>query len=282
MFDELVLKNVKDATVALGLVEKGSAKPLKICGSGFLIDPNGYIMTAGHVSDAIRGWINYYKEQKIELERAAFMLDPHGDRVDFVTAELDERVARFHPVQKPKGYTMADDIDIAVCKIIAKVSNLPRLRIRNSDVVLYEEVAMCGYPRGSQSLNLSTAYIGIRLSPVMQFGRVVSLFLVDSAPAPNGFQTDIVGTGGSSGSAIVDLKGNVVGIALEVFGADIMKLPKNESTLYIAKVGLVYGLTTNMLNVIFNNVADFFERNIKNIPYPFDTTTIYPTNFRRL
>jgi hypothetical protein len=86
------------------LVEKGSAKPLKICGSGFLIDPNGYIMTAGHVSDAIRWWINYYKEQKIELERTAFMLDPHGDRVDFVTAELDERVARFHPVQKPKGY----------------------------------------------------------------------------------------------------------------------------------------------------------------------------------
>ncbi len=39
MFDELVLKNVKAATVALGLVEKGSAKPLKICGSGFLIDP---------------------------------------------------------------------------------------------------------------------------------------------------------------------------------------------------------------------------------------------------
>jgi hypothetical protein len=48
------------------------------------------------------------------------MLDPHGDRVDFVTAELDERIARLHPVQKPKGYTMADDIDIAVCKIIAK------------------------------------------------------------------------------------------------------------------------------------------------------------------
>lgn len=45
MFDELVLKNVKGATVALGLVEKGSAKPLKICGSGFLIDPNGHIIT---------------------------------------------------------------------------------------------------------------------------------------------------------------------------------------------------------------------------------------------
>ena len=65
MFDELVLKNVKGATVALGLVEKGSARPLKICGSGFLIDPNGYIMTAGHVSDAIRGWINTTKNKRL-------------------------------------------------------------------------------------------------------------------------------------------------------------------------------------------------------------------------
>jgi hypothetical protein len=55
-----------------------------------------------------------------------------------------------------------------------------------------------------------------------------------------------------------------------------------ESTRYTAKVGLVYSLTTNMLNVILNNVADFFERKIKNTPYPFDTTTIHPTNFRRL
>jgi hypothetical protein len=55
----------------------------------------------------------------------------------------------------------------------------------------------------------------------------------------------------------------------------------NESTRYTAKLGLVYGLTTNILNVILNNVADFFERNIKDIP-SFDTTTIHPTNFRRL
>ena len=110
-----------------------------------------------------------------------------------------------------------------------------------------------------------TAYIGIRLSPVIQFGRIVSLFPVDNTPVPNGFQTDVIGTGGSSGSAIVDSKGDVVGIALEVFGADVME--GNESTRYTARVRLVYGLTTNMLNAILNNVVDFFERNIKDIPY---------------
>jgi hypothetical protein len=131
-----------------------------------------------------------------------------------------------------------------------------------------------------RNLSFTTAYVGIRLSPVIQFGTIVSLFPVDSSPVPNGFQTDIIGTSGSNGSPIVDSKGNVVGIALQVFGADVME--GNDSTHYTAKVGLVYSLTTNMLNVILNNVANFFERNIKNIPYSFDTTTIHPTNFRRL
>jgi len=67
-------------------------------------------------------------------------------------------------------------------------------------------------------LNFSTEYIGKRLSPVIQFGRVVSLFPVDNSPVPNGFQTDIVGTAGSSGSVIVDLNGSVVSLALEVWG----------------------------------------------------------------
>lgn len=174
---------------------------------------------------------------------------------------------------------MPDDVDIAVCKVLAKIEDLRSLKVRKSDVTLYEEVAMCGYPRGSQSLNFTTAYIGIRLSPVIQFGRIVSLFPVDNTPVPNGFQTDIIGTVGSSGSAIVDSKGNVVGVAL-VFGADVRE--GNESTRYTAKVGLVYGLTTNILNAILNNVADFFDRNIKDIPYSFDTTTIRPPNFRRL
>jgi len=78
---------------------------------------------------------------------------------------------------------------------------------------------------------------------------------------------------------LVDPNGYVM-TALQVLGADVME--GNESTHYTAKVGLAYGLTTNILNVILNNVADFFERNIKDIPYPFDTTTIHPPNFRRL
>ena len=52
-------------------------------------------------------------------------------------------------------------------------------------------------------------------------------------------------------------------------------------TSYVAKVGLVYGLTTNLLKVIADNVAGYFNGNA-NIRYPFDTTTVHHTNFRRL
>lgn len=280
MVDPRVLNNVKAGTVAFGLVKKGSSEPFAIYGSGFLVDSGGYVMTAGHVSGTIKDMMNFHKEKKLEVERAIFMLRPRSDRVDFDTAILEEKeVARFRHSQKLAGFTMSDDIDIAVWKIPEKVDDLPYLQVRTSDVALYEEVAMCGYPRGLQSLNFSTAYIGKRFSPVIQFGRVVSLFPVDHSPVPNGFQTDIVGTAGSSGSAIVDLNGSVVGIALEVFGADVMV----GNRLYTVKIGLVYGLTTNILKVILNKmIPDFFERNIRDTTYPFDTTTFHHTNFRKL
>ena len=47
-------------------------------------------MTAGDVSGKIKELIGICKAKKVEVERAIFMLDSDGDRVDFVTAELDE------------------------------------------------------------------------------------------------------------------------------------------------------------------------------------------------
>ena len=71
MLNELVLKNVKAATVALGLVKKGFAEPFVICGSGFLVDPKGYVMTAGHVSGKIKELIG----AKHSIRTVAKMLD---------------------------------------------------------------------------------------------------------------------------------------------------------------------------------------------------------------
>ncbi len=38
---------------------------------------------------------------------------------------------------------MPDNVDIAACKVLAKIEDLPSLKVRKSDVTLYEEVAMC-------------------------------------------------------------------------------------------------------------------------------------------
>ena len=84
---------------------------------------------------------------------------------------------------------------------------------------------------------------------------------------------------GSSGSPIVDLSGSFVSLLLEVLGADVMVGNK----LHTVKIGLVYGLTTNILKIILNKmIPDFFERNIRNTTYPFDTTTFHHMNFHKL
>jgi S1-C subfamily serine protease len=72
MLNELVPKNVKAATVALGLVKKGSAEPFVICGSGFLVDPKGYVMTAGHVLGKIRELMESVKRRKLKLSALSY------------------------------------------------------------------------------------------------------------------------------------------------------------------------------------------------------------------
>jgi hypothetical protein len=59
MVDPRVLNNVKAGTVALGLVKKGSSEPFAVYGSGFLVDPGNYVMTAGHVSGTIQDMMNF-------------------------------------------------------------------------------------------------------------------------------------------------------------------------------------------------------------------------------
>ncbi|MFL6492681.1 MAG: hypothetical protein ACJ70O_06255 [Nitrososphaera sp.] len=131
MVDPRVLNNVKAATVALGLVKKGSSAPFAVYGSGFLVDSGNYVMTAGHVSGTILDMMNFHKKNKLEVDRAIFMLRLRGDRFDVDTAIVEEReVARFRHSQKPVGFTMSSDIDIAVWKISEKIEELPYLQER--------------------------------------------------------------------------------------------------------------------------------------------------------
>ena len=62
---------------------------------------------------------------------------------------------------------------------------------------------MSGYPSGEQSLTVDKEY-GIRFSPIIQFGHITGFMPIDYIRVPWGIQTDIIGAGGSSGSALTD------------------------------------------------------------------------------
>jgi hypothetical protein len=142
---------------------------------------------------------------------------------------------------------------------------------------LYEEIAMCGYPSGRISLilykNNHEDPIGIRLSPIIQFGRIAGLFPTDENPNPWGIQTDIIAMGGSSGSPIVDPNsGEVLGMAQDVI-ATMTTVDKNgmppslyeliKGPLYgIAPIGLAYGVSNQILSLLPNVAKNYFEKNL--------------------
>jgi hypothetical protein len=87
---------------------------------------------------------------------------------------------------------------------------------------LYQEVAICGYPQGDESFALLNNPSGLKLSPIIQFGHISGFMPYDDADIPYGIQTDIVGTGGSSGSPNVNTNGELLGITQRVLSAEVL------------------------------------------------------------
>lgn len=272
MINKEIINKVKSATVAIGLLEEGSTEPTDIVGKGFLVSPDGCIITAGHVSENCRIIAQYQRETfGKKLKRAAFFAPPNQGKGSFTPFPIIDGVAKPTLEQIPAGFSMSPEIDLRAFKIVPEVQ-LPFLEIKKyEEIELYEEIVTCGFPTGIQAFTLSTKYLGSRINPIIQFGRIVSFFPTDGSPVPNAIQTDIVGTVGSSGSPIVDLNGRVVGIALE-----ILKTPAGEGkhpSEYTAHIGLIYGLTTNILYPFIISQRDHIEGKAVN-SQPFDTTTM--------
>jgi serine protease Do len=155
-------------------------------GSGFIVDPRGYIITNNHVVD---------KADKIFVKLST---DPDGGPGD------NGRPATVIGVDK--------DTDIAVIKIDAK-EPLPTVKLANSD----------GAQVGDWVLAIGSPFA---LSKTVTAGIISAKNRSIDEPSPNGvsqsqfqrfIQTDAAINPGNSGGPLVDMAGNVVGMNTAIY-----------------------------------------------------------------
>lgn len=149
-------------------------------GSGVIVDPDGYILTALHLVDGER-------RIRVELDR----------RID-ATTQGQVKVHRSRPTFDAEIVGSFKDADLAVLKIDA--GNLPALAFSEADSVEQGQlVAALGNPEGLRN-SLS---LGIVSSAAQQIHPDDAIAYV---------QTDAVLAPGSSGGPLVDVRGAIVGI----------------------------------------------------------------------
>jgi Trypsin-like peptidase domain len=246
LIDANKLKNVKRSTVTIGLAEHDKF-PLVVLGTGFFVSSDALIMSAGHVLEECLKAKQHFRER-------------YGKDLGLVasfayTSKLERHIIsvriRKMTTLKMKHYDLDYvgplDFDISVAQLEEEKSKpLAFLDLKPTRADLYQEVAICGYPQGGETFALLDNPSGLKLSPIIQFGRISRFMPYDDADIPYGIQTDIVGTGGSSGSPIVNMSGELLGIAQRVIPAEVLnsgsELQKDNEVSEFAKIGITYGL----------------------------------------
>lgn len=190
-----------------------------------LVSSRGYVVTAKHVLDNCDEIIAASDKHIVELEIAVLSVTTSGSSAD--VRVMREVTTYAFTVIDSANYVVPIDPDVGVIfpgNGVNDIGGTPFLDIKQppSRLDLYQNAVMCGYPSGDESLDMFRKHRGLRLSPVLQVGHITGLMPTDERKIPWGMQTDIIGTGGSSGSAIVDpTDGSVVGIAQNVFRGGI-------------------------------------------------------------
>lgn len=251
LIDPKIASNLKSACFGIGIRKDAESGPLLVSGTGFFIDSNGFFVTAGHVVEEMESQIEILKNRFPDAQLAAVRITQEEKKVRINTHSIKARV-NVNVVETPTYYGQ-ERFDVCVGRVQGTFGNLPFLNIKDQQPhKLYSDVLMCGYPGGSQTLHTFTKERGLKTSPIMQRGIISSIIPSDNATKPIGIITDIIGTGGSSGSPIIDANdGEVIAIAQQVVGGDVTTRLINNNNIHdffgTVNIGVTFGVSNYML-----------------------------------
>jgi len=252
MVNRDLIPNLKSSCISIGIKEENDSEPIVIGGSGFFIDPTGFFITATHVVDGLKKTIKELEDNGSKnLKLAVFVTQNTEDKVQIFPFNVGYVGAM--EIKPPGEYLGPKEYDLALGKIIGSDLNVPFLKIKSPcKLELFTEILMCGYPGGEFSFNINLKKDAIKTSPLLQIGRISGLMTADNTVQPTGIITDIIGTGGSSGSPIVESNdGEVIGVAQNVIPGGVYSLPeenKKPKGIGSAVIGLTFGVSNYLLN----------------------------------
>jgi S1-C subfamily serine protease len=220
-----VVSKIKPAVVGLGLLTN-PADPFSvvIIGTGFFVDPSGWIMTNRHVAEKFVTERDGRIGVRNTVARAVVFTEGTGRPIPGTN---EKAVAGFGAIPCPiietaMGLQAPDEDlhydslpDLALCRIDAEaLKRHAPLRhvelVRSEGVREGDDVATCGFPLGlvlDQSTRLR------QMTPIVQRGIVAAVLPFGGLKNPHAFQLDIHVNPGSSGSPLFRVEsGEVIGI----------------------------------------------------------------------
>jgi len=239
--DRILIRKIKSACIGIGLVDIEKRFPREILGTGFIIDPEGYLITASHVIDQLSKKRTELRNEGIECSISAITVKVKNNRAMVTHRGLVER--RRIIIKPTESFPAPSNYDVILCRMIGN-ETWPYITLgKPRKIELYEEIYICGYPGGNATLNLDDFESGIRFSPQIQTGHVSSVMPIDDVVKPTGIQTDIIGTGGSSGSPIICADGEVIGVAQRVIASSVSSLANPDELFGLSQIGLIFGIS---------------------------------------
>ncbi len=265
------------STVKAGPFEEGRGS------SGFIVHPDGYILTAGHcVQDYpaegnmlilqafLRDYIipNFIQQagrppDEKELQNLFKKIISEGAQVIDLTKEIYVRTGNWS-AYKADVLVVSEfktGKDVAIIKIPGK--NFPTLPLGNSDSVKEgDEILAIGYPGILQDGTGQALSLVSLLTPTVTKG-IVSALRVDASGSPM-IQIDAVISGGNSGGPLVNNKGEAIGVASWMLGQVAHKeggsygmfVPINQAKVFVNQAGFTpqRGLTDE----VYYRALDFY------------------------